>query len=147
MNNISIYNETNSKVDKRLIKQMVRKVLKAENRTSVELSVIIVNNDHIKALNKDYCANNSPTDVLTFVLPDETNHDYKYQILGDIYISIDKVKEQALEYGHTETRELAFLVVHGMYHLLGFDHKTKKDAGIMREREEVILNERNDTKR
>ena len=64
---------------------------------------------------------------------------YKRQVLGDIYISIDKVKEQAKEYGHSEKRELAFLAVHGLLHLLGYDHMEKEDEKVMFSRQELIL--------
>ena len=60
-------------------------------------------------------------------------------MLGDIYISIDKVKEQAKEYGHSEKRELAFLAVHGLLHLLGYDHMEKEDEKVMFSRQELIL--------
>lgn len=61
-------------------------------------------------------------------------------VLGDIVISIDKVKEQAEEYGHSFERELSYMIVHGFYHLMGYDHIIEEDKVIMREKEENILN-------
>ena len=83
-----------------------------------------------------------PTDVITFALEDdEISITYKYRVLGDIYISIDKAIEQSMEYGHSLERELAFLAVHGFLHLLKYDHMTKEDEKIMFSKQEDILNE------
>ena len=81
-----------------------------------------------------------PTDVISFALEDDkTFNRTDIRILGDIYISIDKVKSQALEYGHSFKRELYFLCIHGLLHLLGYDHMTKEDEKIMFERQERVL--------
>ena len=91
-------------------------------------NVIIVNNDKIHSLNKDYRNIDRPTDVITFALEDDKQVDIpSIRVLGDIYISYDKVISQALEYNHSKKRELCFLAVHGLLHLLGYDHMNKED--------------------
>ena len=67
----------------------------------------------------------------------------QFDILGDIVISIERVKEQAIEYGHSFERELSYMVVHGFYHLMGYDHMEEQDKIIMRQKEENILNKLN----
>ena len=94
---------------------------------------MITDNIEIQSLNAKYRNVDAPTDVLSFEMDD--------QYLGDIVISMDKVIEQAQEYGHSQKRELAFLVVHGMLHLLGYDHIDEVDRVLMREKEEKILND------
>ena len=69
------------------------------------------------------------------------------RVLGEIFVSIDKMKEQAKLYGHSETRELCFLCVHGLFHLLGYDHQTKDEEAIMFGKQEVVLNEFKKTRR
>ena len=80
------------------------------------------------------------TDVISFALEEGETFDEPYKTLGDIYISIDKVYEQAKEYGHSVKRELFFLVTHGFLHLLGYDHMKKEDEEIMFPLQEKILN-------
>ena len=83
------------------------------------------------------------TDVITFALEDDDTLIVggDERVLGDIYISIDKARSQAVEYGHGLLRELAFLAVHGFYHLLGFDHMTSEDEAIMFKKQEEVLEE------
>ena len=106
-----------------------------------EVSLSFVDNKEIHELNKEYRGIDRPTDVISFALEDYKDIKYEndYRVLGDIYISIDKVKEQAKEYGHSEKRELAFLAVHGLLHLLGYDHMEKEDEKVMFSRQELIL--------
>ena len=95
----------------------------------------------MQEINKEYRGIDRPTDVISFALEDSEGVELEnYRILGDIYISIDKVKEQAKEYGHSEKRELAFLTVHGFLHLLGYDHMEKEEEKIMFGKQEEILN-------
>ena len=109
--------------------------------TELEFSVIIVDNKKIHEINKQYRGIDRPTDVISFALEDNEEIEFDhYRVLGDIYISIDKVREQASEYGHSEKRELAFLTVHGFLHLLGYDHMKPEDEKIMFARQEEILN-------
>ena len=74
---------------------------------------------------------------------DDFNPDTGEAILGDIVISVDKVREQAKNYGHSEEREFAFLIVHSMLHLFGFDHMTPEDAAEMEEKQKLILSDLN----
>ena len=109
------------------------------------VSVTFVDNDFIHGLNRDYRHIDRPTDVISFAFLD--NEEDKAQqlkkkgivVLGDIYISIDKAKEQAQEYGHSLERELSFLFVHGLLHLLGYDHMTPEDEQVMFKLQDEIL--------
>ena len=104
-------------------------------------SVIIVDNEKIHEINKTYRGIDRPTDVISFALEEDEDYEVKERLLGDIYISIDKVYEQAKSYGHSVKRELFFLVTHGFLHLLGYDHMEKKDEEVMFPLQEKILNE------
>lgn len=128
------------------IKFVLNKAIEIEKLDNIEFNVIIVDNEYIHKLNKEYRHIDRSTDVITFALED--NEDVKdiYRVLGDIYISLDKAKEQAVEYGHSFKREICFLAVHGFLHLLGYDHMEKEDEKIMFGKQEVILNEANITK-
>ena len=105
--------------------------------------MIIVNNDYIHELNKTYRKIDRETDVITFALEDEDTIivPSSERILGDIYISIDRARSQAEEYGHSLLRELSFLAVHGFYHLLGYDHMNPEDEKIMFAKQEEVLEE------
>lgn len=109
------------------------------------LSVSLVDNTLIHKMNNEYRGVDRPTDVISFAFLDgEKNRDKILHgkgpvSLGDIYISIDKAKEQAEAYGHSLERELSFLFVHGLLHLLGYDHMTKEDEEIMFKLQDEIL--------
>ncbi|MDD6197175.1 MAG: rRNA maturation RNase YbeY [[Clostridium] aminophilum] len=120
-----------------------------------EVSVVLTDNANIHALNKEFRSIDRPTDVLSFPMCDyETPADFDRLeddaedcfnpetgelLLGDIVISIDKVREQAESYGHSETRELAFLVAHSMLHLMGYDHMEDDERIVMEKKQEEIL--------
>ena len=143
MENVEVFNETNEEIkDLKIIKPLLEYARKTEKLDNVELefSIIIVNNKRIHEINKEYRNIDRETDVITFALEDYEDVKFdNYRPLGDIYISIDKVKEQAKNYGHSELRELAFLTVHGFLHLLGYDHMNKKDEEVMFKKQELIL--------
>lgn len=103
------------------------------------MSIIIVDNETIHKINKEYRNIDRETDVISFALEEGETIDEPYKTLGDIYISIDKVYEQAKEYGHSVRRELFFLVTHGFLHLLGYDHMVKEDEEKMFTLQEEIL--------
>ena len=103
------------------------------------ISIIIVDNDYIHKINKEYRGIDRETDVISFALEEGETIDEPVKTLGDIYISIDKVYEQAKEYGHSVKRELFFLVTHGFLHLLGYDHMKKEDEEKMFSLQEEIL--------
>ena len=109
------------------------------------VSVTFVDNKYIHKINKKYRGIDRPTDVISFAFIDgQGNYDKILSssgivVLGDIYISIDKAKEQAEEYGHSLHRELSFLFVHGLLHLLGYDHMKEEDEKIMFRLQDEIL--------
>ena len=103
------------------------------------MSIIIVDNKEIHKINKEYRGIDRETDVISFALEEGETIDEPIKTLGDIYISIDKVYEQAKEYGHSIKRELFFLVTHGFLHLLGYDHMNKEDEEKMFSLQEEIL--------
>lgn len=144
MENVEVFNETKEEIkDLEIIKPLLEyaKTIEELDNVELEFSVIIVDNKRIHEINKEYRNIDRETDVITFALEDYEDVKFdNYRPLGDIYISIDKVKEQAKNYGHSELRELAFLTVHGFLHLLGYDHMNKKDEEIMFKKQELILN-------
>lgn len=119
---------------------------------STEMSVTLVNNDEIQRINRDYRGADRATDVISFaiedqaddddfpIIMDETMEDVIPENIGDIFVSVDKVAEQADYLGHSFQRELGFLVVHGFLHLNGYDHMQKKDADVMFPLQKEILN-------
>ena len=143
LNKFKIYNTTNSKLDIeiRFMKKVLKEVLKKEKIKNARFSVIIITDSEIKAINKKYRKIDKPTDVISFALEENQKEQVflKNRVLGDIYISLDKAKKQSIEYGHSLRRELCFLAVHGLLHLLGYDHNTKEEEKIMFKKQELIL--------
>ena len=109
------------------------------------ISVTLVDNAFIHNMNRSYRHKDAPTDVISFAFldgrenRDEIMHSKQRVVLGEIYISFDKAKEQALTYGHSLDRELKFLFVHGLLHLLGYDHMTEEDEKVMFRLQDEIL--------
>lgn len=129
-----------------LIRKTVEMALNLEGvRSDLEVSVALVDNDYIRELNKTYRGKDAPTDVLSFPMlepgevDDVPSEGEVEQLLGDIVISLEKAEEQAKSYGHSFEREVAFLVVHGVLHLLGYDHEIEEERKIMRQKEEEAL--------
>ena len=112
------------------------------------ISVSIINNKHIHKINKKYRGVDRPTDVISFAFLDNDKnrdnifHSTEVVPLGDIYISYEKAIEQAQEYGHPLEREMSFLFVHGLLHLLGYDHMSEEDEKVMFKLQEEILSKR-----
>lgn len=135
------YEETIKKVLEQCFKQE-----KLEN-SKLYVSITLTNPENIHKINKEYRNVDRETDVLSFPMFEKNEIDQKIKnsnfehedVLGDIVISIEKVKGQAIEYGHSFEREFAYMLVHGFYHLMGYDHIEEKDKKIMREKEEIIL--------
>lgn len=130
---------------KALVKKACRAVLHEENfNDNAEIELTFVDDEQIKELNKEYRNIDKPTDVLSFPLGEngiyDKNPENGFYMLGDIVISVDHAEKQADLYGHGIEREIAFLTVHSMLHLLGYDHV---DGGeqqrIMRQKEETVL--------
>lgn len=128
-----------------LIRRCCQAVLTTEGfRDNAEVSVSFVSNSEIKLLNRNYRNKDSVTDVLSFPLMEgndvERNPETGYILLGDIVISLETAVKQASNYGHSLEREIGFLTVHSMLHLLGYDHESSPlDERIMREKEESVL--------
>ena len=140
---IEIFNETKDNLDEYIdtIKKVLVHGLDKLKVGDVTFNIIFVNNDYIHRLNKEYRNIDRETDVITFALEDDKTFNPEERILGDIYISIDKAKSQSIEYGHSLMRELCFLSVHGMLHLLGYDHMEKEEERVMFNLQEEILDE------
>ena len=143
LNKFKIYNLTDCDIKNEIksIKKYVKKCLKEEKVKNASFNIILTTNEEIKKLNTKYRNIEKETDVISFALEDEKKEKFflKERVLGDIYISIDKAKSQSKEYGHSLKRELSFLAVHGLLHLLGYDHMKKEDEEIMFKKQEMIL--------
>ncbi len=142
MNSIELIKKTNKEI-KELdeLKSFINFAANYQKLDDVIFNVIIVDNDEIHELNKKYRNIDRPTDVISFALEDDdTFIKLPQRVLGDIYISIDMAIKQANEYGHSLLRELCFLSVHGLLHLLGYDHMDSNEEKIMFELQERILN-------
>lgn len=143
----------------RIIHDVVKATLKHEGCPyEVSLDILITDDQAIREMNREFRGIDAPTDVLSFPMADyespsdftrlgENKSDYfdpesGELLLGDVVISLDKVKEQAKEYGHSKTRELAFLMVHSMLHLCGYDHMEDEERLEMEKRQEEILLDR-----
>ncbi len=130
---------------KEKIKEVLEQCYKEENINPKYLyvNIILTNPENIRKLNKEYRNIDKETDVLSFPMFEKEelkNFESSCQeVLGDIVISIERVKEQAIEYGHSFERELAYMVVHGFYHLMGYDHMEEEDKKEMRAKEEIVL--------
>lgn len=133
---------TNS--DKKMLTQLIHFTLKKEEISfNYEVSMSFVTDKEIKELNKTYRDIDKATDVLSFPLIEDFTVDFLDYVypLGDVVISIDKVKEQARNYNHSFKREIAFLTVHSILHLLGYIHETEAEEKEMFSRQEYILKE------
>lgn len=135
-----ISNLTEEKVPLDLMEKVIKKT---EEKLDIEdsiVSITIIDNERIHEINRDYRGIDRPTDVISFAFMDEDiNPENGLTNLGEIYISIEKAHEQAEEYGHSFERELCFLLVHGLLHLLGYDHMKKEDEIEMFSLQDEIL--------
>ena len=105
---------------------VIKRTLEHEKVEKACFSIVFVENEYIKELNRDYRGIDKVTDVISFAFEDNESMVYNNtRVLGDIYVCIPRMKEQALAYGHSVKRELSFLVVHGLLHLIGYDHMEK----------------------
>ena len=132
------------------IENVVEECFKQEDLFNLNfyMSITLTTLEKIRNLNKEYRKIDKETDVLSFPMfeREEIERIVKnksknpvLEVLGDAIISIEKVKEQAIEYGHSFERELAYMVVHSFYHLMGYDHIEEEDKKQMREKEEIVL--------
>lgn len=126
---------------KKIVKKITKKINKIEKIKGRHLiSVIIVNEARIWEINKEYRKIDSPTDVISFAGIDGEENRILPEEMGDIFICKERVLSQAKDYGHSILREFAFLVTHGVYHLLGYDHQTELEEKEMFDKQEKILN-------
>lgn len=130
-----------------LINKVLEECFKTEKIDDYKLyiSVTLTNPEYIQKLNREYRQIDKATDVLSFPMFEKDEIKFLENLefeetLGDIVISIERVEEQAKEYGHSFERELAYMVVHGFYHLMGEDHMNEEEKAIMRAKEENVLN-------
>ena len=138
-----------------IITKVINECFKNENMEKLKLyiSITLTTPSQIKFLNNKYRNIDKETDVLSFPMFEKyeienlLNQEYDVDdVLGDIIISIDQVKKQALGYGHSFERELAYMCVHGFFHIMGYDHIQDEDKIIMRKKEDEILNKLNITR-
>ncbi len=143
LNQYELINNTNEKlVEIEELKDFIDFALNYLKLEKVMFNIIIINNEEIHKINKEYRGVDRPTDVISFALEDDgTFVKTDVRILGDVYISIDKAKEQAESFGHSLKRELSFLTIHGILHLLGYDHMKEEEEKEMFGLQELILNE------
>lgn len=162
---MSLYIETETEVSfsfewEKLAEEVINFTIDHENFPyEAEINLTLTDNEGIHEINKTYRQIDRPTDVLSFPMlsyetagdflkleddyDDNFNPDTGEIMLGDILISVEKVREQAESFGHSEKREFAFLIVHSMLHLFGYDHMTPEEAAVMEAKQNEILNEMN----
>ena len=141
MNDFDINDEFGYDKDYSYLDDVLNIALDYEKVKNSYFSVIFVSEEEIQKINREYRGIDKVTDVISFAFLDNESVYDPIKILGDIYICIPKMMEQALEYEHSIKRELSFLVVHGLLHLLGYDHtKSLEDEKIMFQKQDDILN-------
>ena len=136
--------------NEKIIYKVIKKCFEIEDllNSNLYVNIILTTPENIRKFNKQYRNIDKETDVLSFPMFEKEElenkinfQDFEHEdVLGDIVISIDRVKEQAKEYGHSFEREFAYMIVHGFYHLMGYDHIKEEDKAIMRPKEEKVLN-------
>lgn len=135
---IEIFNNSSYNIELDDFKKYFLSIMKDLQVEDALVNIIIVDNEEIKKINKEYRNIDNVTDVISFALED-VEFKTPFRILGDIYISYEKVKEQALKYEHSEKRELYFLATHGLLHLLGYDHMNEKEEKTMFDLQKELL--------
>lgn len=139
-----------------VIQKVLQKCFEEENLADLNLyiSIILTDPEHIRQFNKEYRDMDKETDVLSFPMFEKEEleemirqkQNLVEEVLGDVIISVEQVQKQAVEYGHSFERELSYMLVHGFYHLMGYDHIEEKDKVVMRPKEEKILQDLNITR-
>ena len=140
---------------RKLAEEVLETALETESFPfEAEVSLLLVTAEDIQEINREHRGIDAPTDVLSFPLisypspgefgevetdEDNFNPDTGEALLGDIVLCIDKVKEQARNFGHSEKREYAFLILHSILHLLGYDHITQQESELMEDKQNKIL--------
>ena len=136
-----IINDTNNEIEElEVLNEYVNYLVDKLDLSNCEFNIIIVDNKKIHEINKEYRNVDRETDVISFAMEDNMDVTYiDFRLLGDIYISIDKCYSQAIEYGHSNVREICFLATHGVLHLLGYDHMEKDDEEKMFKLQDLLL--------
>lgn len=148
MNEFRVFDEYGCDFDYSYLDKVINKTLEMEGVSASNFSIVFIDDEKMHELNKTYRGIDRTTDVLSFAFEDNNKLCYNIRQLGEIFVSIPKMQAQASEYGHSETRELAFLVVHGLLHLLGYDHtKGEAEEKEMFEKQELVLNEFEETRK
>ena len=148
MNDFEIIDNYGCNFDYKYLEKIINRTLEMENVKDSTFSIVFIDDEYMHELNLKYRGIDRTTDVLSFAFEDNNKICYNIRQLGEIFVSIPKMKLQAKEYGHSEKRELAFLIVHGILHLLGYDHTLGlKEEKEMFEKQELVLNEFEETKR
>jgi probable rRNA maturation factor len=141
--NLQIQNNQHKiKIDRRKIRSTIFKILKILDCADKEISLSFVDDEKIKQLNKQYLGKDKATNVLSFSLREDEYGNINPQILGDIVISADTAQKDAIQGNLTIAQEIDFLIIHGLLHLLGYNHEntTKKETNIMRQKEKKLFN-------
>jgi probable rRNA maturation factor len=145
---VIIEKELDGKVEKRWLKSLTEKVIKAQGiGDNVEIGIVLAGADKIRQLNRDYLGHDEPTDVISFSAREEPSGESVNFVqppddvlhLGEVVVSYPQAVIQAQEYGHTELREIQILVIHGVLHLMGYEHDKPEPAREMRAREAATL--------
>ena len=136
-----IINDTNNEIEElEVLNEYVNYLVDKLDLSNCEFNIIIVDNKKIHEINKEYRNVDRETDVISFAMEDNMDVTYiDFRLLGDIYISIDKCYSQAIEYGHSNVREICFLATHGVLHLLGYDHMELDDEVKMFKLQDELL--------
>lgn len=147
--------EENEEYNK-IIHTVIKKCFEEEglDKLKIYINIILTNPEEIRKINKEYRNIDKETDCLSFPMFEKEEieelikekEQVTLDILGDVVVSIERVYEQAEEYNHSFERELAYMVVHGFYHLMGYDHMEEEEKNIMRQKEENILQNLNITR-
>jgi len=148
MRNIGIFVEGNitlpyNKTGKKFFAATTEKIFNISNIDNIRVNIILTDNKFIQSINKDYRKKNSPTDVISFAYRDDQfpNLNSEIEELGDMYISLEKASEQSLDYGVSFKDELKRLLIHGILHLIGYDHElSDEEAKKMSDLEDKIFN-------
>lgn len=133
----------------KIVGQVIEKCFEEENLLNKNLyvNIVLTTAEQIKNINKEHRGIDKETDVLSFPMFEaneiENINPETEDVLGDVVISLEQIKKQAKEYGHTLERELAYMLVHSFYHLMGYDHMKEEDKKIMRAKEDIILEKLN----
>lgn len=142
MNDISFINQTDKKIEgMKVLEELINFAVSYEKLDNVIFNIVFIDDNQMHKLNKQYRGVDKTTDVLSFAFEDNEDLKEEVRMLGEIYISLDKAYEQAVSFGHSNLRELSFLMIHGFLHLLGYDHMEDQEEKEMFDRQEVILNE------